>query len=139
MHYLYGEIFEIFTDYKSLNYHLSEGIEYAAEKVPEFLKDYDFELQYHRKANVVADVLSKKLSRVATCLMAEWSLIEQLRDLDLGLRIEKKKIIVRGLSVQPHIIQKIKELQPTDRRLRAILKNLDSKSNFSIRANGARL
>lgn len=91
------------------------------------------------KANVVADALSRKLSRVAICLIAEWSLIEQLRDVDLGLRIEKKKIIVRGLSVQPQIIQKIKELQPTDRRLRAILKNLNSKSNFSIRANGARL
>ena len=43
----------------------------------EFLKDYEFELKYHlRKANVVADALSRKSLIVAWMMIKEMKLIE---------------------------------------------------------------
>ena len=46
----------------------------------EFLKDYEFELKYHLgKANVVADVLSRKSLTVAWMMIKEIELIEFLR------------------------------------------------------------
>lgn len=66
------------------------------------MKDYDFELQYHpRKANAVANALSMKATGIVACFVVGWSLIKQLRDLSLGVQVEKKKITVRSLSVQP--------------------------------------
>lgn len=51
----------------------------------EFLKDYDFELQYHPgKANVVGDALSRKKFHVSSMLLKEEDLIEQFIDLNLG-------------------------------------------------------
>lgn len=46
----------------------------------ELLKYYDFALQYHPgKVNVVADALSRKLTRLtASWMISEWSLIERL-------------------------------------------------------------
>ena len=59
-HYLYGEKFELFSDHKSLKYLFShKELNIRQRRWMEFLKDYDFSLQYHPgKANVVADALS---------------------------------------------------------------------------------
>ena len=46
------------------------------------MKDYDFKIEYHpRKANVVADALSRKLAALAY-MKNEWKLLESFRDLD---------------------------------------------------------
>ena len=43
----------------------------------EFLKDFEFELKYHpRKANVVADALSRRFMNVAWMMIKEAELIE---------------------------------------------------------------
>lgn len=70
----------------------------------EFLKDYEFALQYHPgKENVLADSLSRRgIVSIATLLVG-LLIIEQLRDLNLRLQVEKKKIYVCSLSVQPQI------------------------------------
>lgn len=48
----------------------------------EFLKDYDFGLNYHPgKAKVMTDALSQKSMHMATLMVKEIDLIEQLRDL----------------------------------------------------------
>jgi hypothetical protein len=59
-HYLYGARFEVFSDHKSLKYLFSQKeLNMRQRRWMEFLKDYDFELNYHPgKANVVADALS---------------------------------------------------------------------------------
>jgi len=45
----------------------------------EYLKDYDFELLYHpSKANVVADILSRKRVHMSALMMKELELIEKL-------------------------------------------------------------
>ena len=61
-HYLFGEQFEVFSDLKSLKYIFTErDLNMRQHRWMEYLEDYDFTLHYHPgKANVVADVLSRK-------------------------------------------------------------------------------
>ena len=61
-HYLYGARFEVFSDHKSLKYLFDQKeLNMRQRRWLEFLKDYDFSLNYHPgKANVVADALSRK-------------------------------------------------------------------------------
>ena len=61
-HYLYGVRFEVFSDHKSLKYLFDQKkLNMKQRRWMEFLKDYEFELNYHLgKANVVADALSRK-------------------------------------------------------------------------------
>lgn len=47
----------------------------------EFLKDYNFEIKYHLgKANIVADVLSRKMMHVARMMIQEYRLVETFLD-----------------------------------------------------------
>ena len=54
----------------------------------EFLEDYDFTLQYHpRKANVVADALSRKThGLVASLKVRKWKLLQALSEFELCLK-----------------------------------------------------
>lgn len=104
----------------------------------EFLKDYEFALQYHPgKENVLADSLRRIGIVSITTLLAGLSIIEQLRDLDLRLQVEKKKICVCSLSVQPQITQKIKEMQPRYQKLKLLSEDPTARLDFSVRADGA--
>ncbi|GJT77849.1 putative reverse transcriptase domain-containing protein [Tanacetum coccineum] len=61
-HYLYGKKCVVFTDHKSLQ-HILDQKDLNMRQRPwiELLSDYDCEIDYHpRKANVVADALSRK-------------------------------------------------------------------------------
>nr|GFB95587.1 hypothetical protein [Tanacetum cinerariifolium] len=61
-HYLYGESCDVFTDHKSLKYIFTpRELNMRQRRWLELLNDYDTNNQYHlRKANVVADALSRK-------------------------------------------------------------------------------
>ena len=61
-HYLYGVHVDIFTDHKSLQYIFKQKeLNLRQRRWLELLKDYDIDILYHpRKANVVADALSRK-------------------------------------------------------------------------------
>ncbi|GKD59942.1 putative reverse transcriptase domain-containing protein, partial [Tanacetum coccineum] len=61
-HYLYGTKCVVFTDHKSLQYILNQKeLNLRQRRWIELLSDYDCEIQYYpRKANVVADALSRK-------------------------------------------------------------------------------
>ncbi|GKC81596.1 putative reverse transcriptase domain-containing protein [Tanacetum coccineum] len=61
-HYLYGTKCVVFTDHKSLQHILDQKeLNIRQRRWLELLSDYDYELRYHLgKANVVADVLSRK-------------------------------------------------------------------------------
>jgi len=57
----------------------------------EFLKDYDFESLYHpRKANVVADTLSRKTMHVAHLMIKELELLENFRDIKASGQVGTK-------------------------------------------------
>ena len=61
--YLYGEKCRIFTNHKSLKYLLTQkDLNLRQRRWLELFKDYDCIIDYHpRKANVVADALSRKV------------------------------------------------------------------------------
>ncbi|GJX38763.1 putative reverse transcriptase domain-containing protein [Tanacetum coccineum] len=61
-HYLYGTKCTVFTDHKSLQHILDQKeLNMRQRRWLELLSDYDWEILYHpRKANVVADALSRK-------------------------------------------------------------------------------
>ncbi|GJR57839.1 putative reverse transcriptase domain-containing protein [Tanacetum coccineum] len=61
-HYLYGTKCVVFTDHKSLQYILNQKeLNLRQRRWIDLLSDYDCEIRYHpRKANVVADALSRK-------------------------------------------------------------------------------
>ena len=56
----------IFTDHKSLKYIFTQSeLNMRQRRWLELIKDYNFEVHYHpRKANVVADALSRKSYQV---------------------------------------------------------------------------
>jgi hypothetical protein len=62
-HYLMGNHCNIFTDHKSLKYIFTQlDLNMRQRRWLELIKDYDLEGHYHpRKANVVADALSRKV------------------------------------------------------------------------------
>ncbi|GJX32165.1 putative reverse transcriptase domain-containing protein [Tanacetum coccineum] len=61
-HYLYGTKCTVFTDHKSLQHILNQKeLNMRQRRWLELLSDYDCDIRYHpRKANVVADALSRK-------------------------------------------------------------------------------
>ncbi|GJR62755.1 putative reverse transcriptase domain-containing protein [Tanacetum coccineum] len=61
-HYLYGTKCTVFTDYKSLQHILDQKeLNMRQRRWLELLADYDCKIRYHpRKANIVADALSRK-------------------------------------------------------------------------------
>src|ERR1043165_9153975 len=84
-HYLYGSRFEVFSDHKSLKYLFDQKeLNMRQRRWLEFLKDYDFGLNYHPgKANVVADALSKKSLHMSMLMVRELDLVKQFKDLRL--------------------------------------------------------
>jgi hypothetical protein len=83
-HYLLGNICHLYTDHKSLKYIFTQSeLNMRQRRWLELIKDYDLEIHYHpRKANVVADALSRKAS--CHCLA--------VRTLDTTLCQEKEKL-----------------------------------------------
>ena len=88
-HHLCGVKFEVFSDHKSLKYLFDQTeLNMRQRRWMEFLKDYEFELKYHpRKANVVANTLSRKYLSIAWMMIKEIELIESFKDLNLGIFI----------------------------------------------------
>lgn len=79
----------------------------------EFLKGYDFSLNYHpRKLNVVEDALSRKSLHKAAMMVRELYLIKQFRDLSLvceltadGVKLDMLKL-TSGFLIKKYITKK---------------------------------
>src|SRR5436190_4257868 len=85
-HYLYGEIFDVLSDHKSLSYIFTQrDLNLRQRRWLEYLSDYDFTLHYHPgKSNVVADALSRKeRGMLALMPVREWQMMEDLVDFRL--------------------------------------------------------
>jgi hypothetical protein len=88
------------------------------------MKDYELEILYHPgKANVVADVLSRKSSvNLATLITEQHQLIEDMRCLDLIMTVEDASstststdvAMAASLTVQPTLWDEIRLAQPSD-------------------------
>jgi hypothetical protein len=115
-HYLYGAKFEVFSDHKSLKYLFSQKeLNMRQRRWMEFLKDYDFELNYHPgKANVVADALSRKTLHMSSLMARELELIEEFRDLSLVCSMTPHSAKFGMLKISNNVLEEIKEGQATD-------------------------
>ena len=85
-HYLYGEKVEIYTDHKSLHYLLTKKeLNMRQRRWVKLFKDFDCEILYHPgQGNVVADTLSRRRASIATIMVQEWRLLEQLSALSIS-------------------------------------------------------
>lgn len=74
-----GYRFEVFSDHKSFKYLFDQNeLNMRHMRWLEFMKDYDFILNYHSSnANVVADALSRKSLQMSMLMVRELGLIEQ--------------------------------------------------------------
>jgi len=134
-HYLYGAQFQVFSDHKSLKYLFDQKeLNMRQRRWMEYLKDYDFELLYHPgKANVVADALSRKRIHVSAMMIRELELIEQLRDMNLGLDMGPGQIRCSMLRITNEFLDELRVEQGKDQELQLIIGELGTEKRKDFR------
>ena len=69
-----------------------------------FLKDYDFELQYHPgKANVVANALSRKSLHISSLMIHEMNLLKRFRDMNVSVTISHDKMQLNSIQISNNL------------------------------------
>jgi hypothetical protein len=103
-HYLLGNVCNIYTDHKSLKYIFTQPeLNMRQRRWLELIKDYNLQVHYHPgKANVVADVLSRK----AHCN----SLVSE----DFHLAHLLHPVVLHNITMDCSLRSRIIELQKTD-------------------------
>ena len=103
----------MYSDHKSLKYIFTQkDLNLRQRRWIEYLEDYDFTLNYHlRKANVVADALSKKPQGELNVSIGEWKLKDALGDFDLWIGEDGSRPCLFNLVAQPRLRQRIVALQ----------------------------
>ena len=89
---MYGEKFQILIDHKSLKYILRQKeLNLGQRRWIELLKDYDCTIDFHPgKANVVADVLSRKSSSTLANLGSHnQTLLLEMRSMNTKLEVDQ--------------------------------------------------
>nr|GEV60910.1 putative reverse transcriptase domain-containing protein [Tanacetum cinerariifolium] len=145
-HYFYGTKCMVYTDHKSLQYILDQKeLNIRQRRWIELLSDYDCEIRYHpRKANVVADALSRKdkepIRVRALVVMVHNNLPEQIRSAQV-VACKKENISAKGFvgKVEPFEVRAdvIKYLRgrvwlPSFGGLRDLIMMESYKSKYSI-------
>ena len=137
---MYGAQFRVFSDHKSLKYLFDQKeLNMRQRWWIEFLKDYDFELLYHpRKANVVADALSRKTVHVAHLMIKESELLESFRDMKLQFELKPKFIRCSTLVISSEFLSLIREKQARDVSLQKVKELLgsDQTKEFALGSDG---
>ncbi|KAL0346348.1 UNVERIFIED_CONTAM: RNA-directed DNA polymerase [Sesamum calycinum] len=126
-HYLFGEEFQIFTDHKSLKYILTQKeLNLRQRRWIELLKDYDCTIDYHpRKANVVADALSRKSSgTLANFGSHNLILLLEMRSMNTKLEVDQMVGLLPALQLKPDFVDQIKEAQTRDPFLLRMLERM---------------
>ena len=106
----------------------------------ELLKDYDCIIQYHPgKANVVADALNRKtVGSLAAIRGCQRQILEDLRSLQVHIRVLDSGALVANFRVQPDLIGRIKTLQKNDVQLLQLMEEVKrgSKPDFVLSDDG---
>ncbi|GKA47417.1 putative reverse transcriptase domain-containing protein [Tanacetum coccineum] len=117
-HYLYDMKCVVFTDHKSLQHILDQKeLNMRQRRWLELLSDYDYEISYHsRKANVVADALSRK----------EWNKLLRVQAL----------VLTTGLNLPVQILNAQVEARREEnyetKDLGGMIKNLEPHANGTL-------
>ena len=139
-HYMYGSKIEVFNDHKSLKYLFDQKELNMRQRIwLEYLKDFDFQLSYHpRKANVVADALSRKTLHMSVLMVKELQSIEQFRDLSLVSELTPDGLPLGMLKLTSNILEEIKNGTKEDLELvdRVVLVNQGKGVEFRLDENG---
>ena len=126
-HYLYGEKCFIYTDHKSLKYLPSQReLNLRQRRWMELIKDYDYVIDYHpRKANVVADALSRKT-------------VQTLRALNAHLSLSDDGTVVAEYIARPNLLNRVLEAQKNDEKISSIIKHIGNgkETEFTVNENG---
>jgi ribonuclease HI len=123
-HYLMGKRCELYTDHKSLKYIFTQlNLNLRQRRWLELIKDYDLEINYHpRKANVVADALSKR-SHVSQLVMDSMP-FELCKEFDkLNLRIIANTEAME-MEVGSSLLQEIRRGQLEDEKVQEMKHNI---------------
>ena len=81
----------------------------------EYLKDFDFSLNYHPgKANVVADALSRKALYASELLMHQCGLYEKFRDMNLNVKYWSKGVRINRMELSCELRSMIAQAQEYD-------------------------
>ena len=123
-HYLYGEKCFIYTDHKSLKYLTSQReLNLRQRRWMELIKDYDCVINYHpRKANVVANALSRKLIRTLRALNAHFSLYDD-------------GTIVAELIARPSLLNRVLEAQKKDEKTASTINQIGNSKETEFIVN----
>lgn len=115
---MYGEKCQIFTDHKSLKYFFTQKeLNMRQRQLLQLVKDYDCEINYHpRKANVVADALSRKAGVVAQ-LSVPRPLQLEIQKCNIEFYPRGKAPRLSTLTVQSTLKDRIRSGQSTDEQL----------------------
>jgi hypothetical protein len=107
-HYLYGERCEIYTNHKSLKYFFTQKeINMRQRRWLELLKDYDCTINYHpRKANVVADALSRKniAGNVSAMFITKKELLLDLERAGVEMMVGEIQSYMSSLTLEPTLM-----------------------------------
>ena len=112
--YLYEVKFEVYSDHKSLKYLFTQhNLNLRQQRWVEYLKDYDFSLQYHPgKANVMANALSRKSHGVLASLALEGlKRASTVEGYDQQYYEDRNVALVYNVTATPSLIQHAKETQ----------------------------
>ncbi|GAU47235.1 hypothetical protein TSUD_242850 [Trifolium subterraneum] len=93
--------FALYSDHKSLRYLFDQKeLNMRQRRWVEYLKDFDFKLNYHPgKANVVVDALSRKALYASEILMYQCGLYEKCRDMNLNVTYRKDGVKLKRIEV----------------------------------------
>ena len=130
---------KIFTDHESLQYLFSQkDLNMRQRGWIELIKDYDCTIEYHPgKANVVADALSRKLSRKPSSSLAQLkteylTMLVELRSMGVSLETAESGTLVAAFHVRPVLVDRVRDLQAQD----PYLMKLRSKIEAGQQSNG---
>ena len=140
-HYLYGERCEIYTDHKSLKYFFTQKeLNMRQRRWLELVKDYDCVINYHPgKVNVVADALSRKsFSSVSTMVLVQKPLLQDMQRLELEIVSKGLVEKLSAMSLQPTLLEKIKQNQLSDPYLSRVKVDVELKkrADFQLSPDG---
>ncbi|GAU39803.1 hypothetical protein TSUD_219780 [Trifolium subterraneum] len=133
-HHLYGVQFALYSDHKSLRYLFDQKeLNMRQRRWMEYLKDFDFELNYHPgKANVVADALSRKALYASKILMHQCGLYEKFRDMNLNVTYRKDGVKLNRIELTCDLRSTIGSAQEKDMDLQRRI----GKPEFTVANDG---
>jgi hypothetical protein len=123
-HYLMGKRYELYIDYKSLNYIFTQSnLNLRQRRWLELIKDYDLGINYHSgKANVVADALIRR-SHVSQLVVdgLPFELCEEFNKLNLRIVASMEAM---EMDVGLNLLQEIWKGQVEDEKIQEIKRNI---------------